>query len=221
MKIKKLISSPYFSFILALLLSMIIPVLFVDSPAWRSLLLCIPASLHVLHVAQASHNTGKGKIASGIKEKDSEKVLFVCRNIGYEIMGSYLLIPLLVLLFISVFPRSVMDFLYETSLGMLILETIYVALVYLFCFSSFSKKEFTINSKEIKYKRSFGVLERHRTFIINKDCIAFNISGRQSVFLKLTSFPGTKPKSFFLDDIKEQTVINFFLPYLPYQKSPL
>jgi len=217
---KKITSSPYFSLILALLLSMLIPVLFVHNHAWRIMLLCIPACLHVLHIAQISHNTGKGEFAYKIKEEDAEKTLFICHNISYEIIAFYLIIPISVQFLISIFPKTIMNFLYDTSLGMLILEMIYMACVYLLCFYTYSKKEFTIDAKEIKYKRSFGILKFNRTFIINEDCFAFNISFiEQSLFFILIDHSCTRIKRFDLNNIDQKTVLDFFQPYLPYKPT--
>jgi hypothetical protein len=206
---------------------MLIPVLVHDGRApW---FLSIPACLHVLHIAQLSHNTGKGGIVSGIRDNGSEKRLFVCYNIGYGIIGLYPFVSILAYFLISSLLPAFQTFLYETSLGGLILETIYIAVIYLICFKWFSKKEFIVNSKKIIYKRSFGILEYRKRFVINETCFAFYIYGEQSSFLDLykygeqslyleiIGYSNTNFKTFYLENMDRNTVIDFFQPYLPYK----
>lgn len=225
--IKKLRSSPYISLILALLLSMLIPVLVHDQRVpW---FLSIPACLHILHIAQLSHNTGKGGIVSGIGDNGSEKRLFVCYNIGYGIIGLYPFVSILAYFLISFLFPAFQDFLYETSLGGLVLETIYMAVIYLICFKWLPKKEFIVNSKEIIYKRTFGILEYRKRFVINENCFAFYIYGErssfldlheygeQSLYLELIGYSNTNFKTFHLKNIDRNTVTEFFKAYIPYK----
>lgn len=222
--IQKVVLSPYFSLVLALLLSMLIPVL--THNHW---FLSIPACLHILHIARISHNTGKGRVVSGIEDHVSEKRLFVCYNIGYAIIILYPFIPFLAHLLILFLLPGFLDFLYDTSLGGLILETVYIAVIYLICFKWFPKKEFIVNSKEIIYKRSFGILEYRKRFVINENCFAFFIYGERSSFLdlhkygelslylELIGYPDANFKTFQLENMDRNTVAGFFQPYLPYK----